>query len=79
MVVLLCKKFNARKDYVYYDGVIHKGEAYFRGFAIAPNNIPFEFMFTDASFCEEARIPTEVLEKECVIYYTKRKKNRSDL
>lgn len=74
MRILRCNKHKASKNYMYYNGVILKGSTYYRGFAIAENNMPFEFMFTDSNIYQKEKINQNILINEFRIYYGWRKK-----
>lgn len=62
--VINVKRYRAKKHYKYYDGEIFPGTYYYRGFAINEKKVPFEFFFTDDSFWEKEKIPTNILKQE---------------
>ena len=78
MRIINCRKHKATKQYVYYDGIISKGDTYFRGFAVNDAKIPFEFMFTNNKFYDQGKVPMQILIDEFDIYYSKRRVNKSD-
>ena len=72
--VVFVNKHIAKKEHIYYDGEIKPGQSYYRGFAINKETKSyFEFMFKDDSYYENESIPSNILEKEYIIYWSKRR------
>lgn len=62
---------SARKSYRYYNGIIKKGQSYYRGFGVR-DSVPFEFFFTDDAIFDKRRIRMCILESEYDDYWTRR-------